>query len=864
MYRNCYYDRKESKIHEFTWDEYGDRIEIIEDFTPFVFIETSAETKYKSVYGTNLEVMKFDKFYQKNNFVNKYNGRIFYDISPEQQYLIKKYRKSDQNKFTENDIRIFYLDIECPSPDKFPDPDHADYEIDVMTIYDSLTDKFIMWGKHAYSRDNIIDEVNKLGGKIISIKKEDVIYHHIEDEKERLEHVLAYWKANTPDIYTHWNGDGFDTPYLINRIKRIVGGDKWKAISPVNSIRDVSGFDKYGNVQNSYKINGLSSMDYMEVFKIFTAKERESWSLDSVAQDVLNCGKIAYESSNLYQLSIDDWETYCAYNLVDVLLLRSIEKERRYLKLSRQTAYYGLSNPSDSLGKVKNIAGYSTLMGLKNGVVTHTDFKKEPDEIAGGFVRKPTPSFRKNVGSFDIKSLYPVIMIAFNMSTETKVGRVEEINDTYRVIFKDGGGKMFNDKSSYEEWIKDNKYCVSFHNIIFDQKKEGILTKIVKEQFAKKEEYGRLKKEAIKAGNHELAVEYEDLRSITKIFVNSVYGILSTPSSPYYDPEIANSITLTGQNIIKYSADLIEEYSEEKFKANGGIVVAGDTDSVMCDFTQVFDFIGRGMFNEDMTLSKTGDLICGIYSKMLNTKVNKMLREDKFCAEPDIIFEREKACLSALFFGKKQYAYYVLNNEGVNLDEGSRMKYTGLKVIKSEYSPFVKDIMNEMYLGVLSKYLEFGDTKCKNHVSSILKEAKSKFYTGGFSDISKRQKANKIKQYEDEYIDTFKAGSRCPAQVSSAINCNRLITKLGLNSKYPEHTSGSKPMWAYVKPNIHQIEKISGVEGCLPEEFGLEVDYDVQFSKMIMPVVIQLYSVMGWELPSFNFEEDFNIDEFWE
>ena len=878
MWRNVYYERSKSKIHEWTWDEDGNRVKLVSDFKPYLFVETNKETKFKSIYGGNLSPMDFKSDFERRKFVEKQDDdyRLFYNLPAEQQYLIGKYRKEDPDNFSKREIRTFYLDIECPSPDEFPEAKDAKYEIDLMAIYDSLEGRMHMWGKRAWDRKNTEEHIEKLGGDLVKITADDISYYHIEDEKERLSHMLDFWEDNCPDVYTGYNIDSFDTPYLLNRMQLILDKNEYKRLSPVRNVWKQNGFDKNGEPEIRYKIQGISTLDYMSVFETFTFKaERESWSLDSVASDVLNCGKVDYEQSNLYVLAQEDWDTYSAYNMIDVLLLVSIETKTNFLDTGRATAYVGFTNFVDCLKKTRVIIGSITCSALAKGKIIETRRPQEKVSFEGGFVTPPKVGVADNVATYDVTSLYPTIMKSLNLSLETKVGKILSKDSNY-IIFSEHGKRKKVETKKFQEYLKGKGYCISIAEVIFDQNFEGVVTDFVKKQFNNKSEFKRLENEAIDRGDKEAARIYKRDGQITKILVNSCYGVISLNTSALYDLDIARSITLTGQHSIKKAASVANNFAKEAFGVENDIILGGDTDSIFVTFSEILEVKGKDMFEDDK-LSTFGDKLCKLFSKVLNDSVNNWARKDLCCVNPSFEFGREKAASVALFFAKKQYAYYVINNEGKHIaNKRDRMKYTGLKVIKSEYSPFVKNFMDEVYYLTLSKYLELGHNGTRDLIAETIKGHKNSFYEADFIDVSKRQRANNLTMREqggqkvnkkggftiyEPFKERYVSGKGCPAQVKACIFHNRLIEDLDLGSKYPIHMSGVKSMWTYLKPNKYGIECCAGNNGILPEEFGLEVDYDVQWDKLYMKVPQQLFEVMGWVFPNLFFDELEDFDK---
>jgi len=825
--------------------------------------ESGQETSFKSIYGTSLYRKDFKNSFSRWKFIDEYEGRIFFDLAPEQQYLIGKYRKTDRQKFTANPIRTFFLDIEAPSKNEFPHPEDANYEIDLLTLYDTLDGKYHMWGKKPYEAINLDDIMDKLmveGSHFKRVTVDDIVYNEIFDEVERMGHFLDFWEKNTPDIYSGWNIKGFDTPYIINRIRKIIDPQAHLRLSPVKKVKIRETFDNFGNPTVEYNILGVNCMDYMDVYKTFTLNaEKPSWKLDDIATEELGCGKVEYEQGNLADLSDQDWETYSAYNLVDVALLVSLDMKRDFLNIGRRAAYEGFSNITDCLGKIVTITGSIAKSALDKGKVLETRKRSEPISFEGGYVKQPDTGIKTNIITYDITSLYPTVMMALGTSLETKIGKILHHEGEY-TVFEIHNTQHRKHNEMFTEFLKEKNYCISAAGIIFDQNIEGVVNDFVQVQFKNKSDYKKLEKQAIADGDEEMAKEYHNLGQITKIFLNSCYGVISATSSPLFDLDIARSITLTGQKVIKLAATLSNEFSTEKFGCKNEVVIGGDTDSIFCDFTEITEIKEKSIFTDD-GISDFGDKLCRVYEMVLNDGVNDMARNELCCNNPTFNFEREKAAETALFFGKKQYAYYVKNNEGYDLPEEKRMKYTGLKVVKSEYSPMVKRFMGEVYHETLSKFLTLGSAECRKHINQLIKVHKEEFYKSSFFDVSKRSRANNFLKWEPEFVGRYEHGLRCPAQVKAGICYNRLLEDLKLQGKYLPLSSGEKLMWVYVKPNVYGITTCAGNHGNIPEEFGVEVDYDTQWDKLYLKVVQQLFETIGWVFPNLYHSEMVDLDE---
>jgi len=860
MYRNCYYDSRTSIITEWTWNADGDRITLETPFQPFLMVETELESNIKSVYGTNLKMKSFKNGYERTRFIDDYDGRVFFSVRPEQQYLIGKYRNAKDENWMKNDLRIFTFDIECPARDEFPDPELARHEIDVMTIHDSLTNIYHVWGNKPYDESNITTVMKSLGGNIDIINEDQIRYYEIADEKTRLVNMVDFWEKNCPDILTGWNSEGFDVPYLINRIKLVCKGTHYKRLSPVNKVTTREYIDKFKNPRIGYKLHGISSLDYMLVFQSLTFSEKESWKLDAIASEVLGCGKLELDGVSLYDLARSDWDKYTNYNIIDVAILVNIDKKQDYFTLIRNLVYAGYGNPADALGKVIVLSGAIYARGMDERTLPETKPLGDSVKFEGGYVKEPDAGIYEGIASFDATSLYPSLAMTMNMSHETIVGEVVSRSDGYTFLRINGESYKKADADLMPFLIK-NKLCLSKADVIFSQHKEGLIKKVIKSFFDKKQKNSALAKKAKADGDEELAKRYASLTLVAKVFVNSIYGILSTAKSPMYDLRIARSITLSGQAMIKKTASIVDDYASSIGVdiGKGGLTIAGDTDSIMVGVYKIANHFDSKMV-KDGEATEFGIALCDqILTPVINKNIDKWARENIGSIDPWLSFEREKIA-SACFYKKKQYSYFVFNNEGFVVPHGKRMTFTGLKPNRSEYSEFVKDMMRETYRIPLVKYFS-GKAECEKELKDKVQTYKGIFISTELANIAKRQRANNIRKFEDGFVSRYKAGLHCPAQVSVSIIHNRLIKDLGLGNKYTEIQSGDKIMWVYVKPNKYKVTGCALSGGVLPPEFGLEADLDMMFNKLYMPVATQVFGLLGFRMPNMHYEEAADLDD---
>ena len=321
MYRNICYNPREEAVKLFTWDKQGNRIAVDTSYNPYVYIETSLKGEYTSLFNTSLKKKMFTDTRQRSSFIKDCGtNRIFENIRPEQQFLIDTYwEKNDRDDFAQNKLKIHYIDIEVYCPDGFPSPDQAAEPINIITVYDSLEERFYTWGTTPI--DCELDD--------------DCTYIYCEDERELLLKWLDHTEQDHPDIISGWNSEFFDIPYLIIRIAKLLGDDEFKRLSPINNVYSRLLTGQFGKEQQKWYISGVSCLDYLDIYKKFSIGLRESYKLDAIAELELGEKKVDYGNTNLSSLADDDWETFVKYNIQDVRLLVKMEDKLRYLERLR-------------------------------------------------------------------------------------------------------------------------------------------------------------------------------------------------------------------------------------------------------------------------------------------------------------------------------------------------------------------------------------------------------------------------------------------------------------------------------------------------------------------------------------------------
>ena len=504
MYRNVVSYRKNGKemIWETTWDADGNRIELNTPIKPYLYFEdrTFTKAKAKSMFGKPLRYLEFESSYDRKRWIDENkNIRLFEKLSPAKQYLLDKYYgKERSQEFMKYEFRIFFFDIEVQIEDRFPEADAADYPINVISIYDTLSKEIHVW---TYRKE--IDKV-LTAEKIDTIKKEiqdefeniPIFIYSYDDEYKLLLDFIKYWRANCPDVISGWNIDGFDITYIINRINKLfsirkdllrnpTSNEDWQPafeLSPLNwnkfAIKTVEEMQLRRRVAK-YKILGISICDYINIYKKFESQSEQSWKLDYIANKELNKGKLDYYDlgyDSLKEFMNADFPTFVKYNIIDTILVRQLDIKLNFITLMRRICNIGLVEYESIFKSIPYILGALCIEARNRGMKFLTDSNKEStgddsQGFEGAFVFPTYAGFYENgIMSFDFNSLYPNCIMTVNMSPETMIGKIEsEIGEGSmdKVVIKKPNNEYVEiDKDKLKELLK-TKCSISANNVLF-------------------------------------------------------------------------------------------------------------------------------------------------------------------------------------------------------------------------------------------------------------------------------------------------------------------------------------------------------------------------------------------------------------
>ena len=845
-WRNIYYDGKDQLIHLWTWDEYGNRIKIETSYEPYLYIESTQGTNAVSVFDTPLKKITFKNQFERSKYVNDTPiKRLFHNISCEQEFLLSTYKDEiDQPTFGENPLKIYFFDIETYSTGAFPVPEKALDPINLITIYNTLDNTFYTWGTKKYTA-----------------KEDNIKYFYCSNEIELIQRFLSFWEKEPPDMLVGWNSSGFDIPYIMTRFINLLGEEDAARLSPVNKIyyRENVGTDKFGKQINRWYIRGLSCIDYMEAYKTFARNDRESYSLGYIGQYELGETKVNIGATNLSTLSDTDWNKFVDYNIQDVRLLVKLDKKLKYLNLIRNVSYKGFIQFEQSMGKVSLITGAIAHQGLKDNLIMPT-FKTDDivSEYVGGYVHDPERGLSKSVVSYDANSLYPNTIISLNVSPETKIGRIINVQDKNYTLKLSNGKTVILEEEKFQKLLKKEQISLSKYDVLYTQKFKGVVPKFIDRLYSErvnaKNKMISLKKDIKKHKDpsevsklEEKILDLDTIQNVYKLILNSIYGVFGQKYSPLYDIDHAASITLTGQSVVKQASEIVYDYAIKKGLncEKKDIYIYGDTDSAYFSVQPILDYLNVKLVDNNHITKEAREVIKDI-GDFLNKEIINWAKDELKSTDPRFVFKQEAICDVAVFMEKKRYIMHVLELEGVSPKDP--FKYVGVEVVRSSFSDPTKDLIrNVIESAILSQ-----DKESSN---KILKSAYQSFCSFPIADVSFRSKISDIEKQKKKIRSDGKIGLGTPVHAKGAIYFNKMLEHFEITSKHEAIGSGIKIKWFYPDKNKFNFNAMAFID-VFPNELVpiFNVNYSKMFDKSVIPPVQRLYDCIGWAMPQITLE----------
>jgi DNA polymerase elongation subunit (family B) len=795
--------------------QFSDRVK----FNPTLFLPTSKPSEWKTLDGKKVRPVEQGTIKDAKEFVEAHKDLDDFPIYGQtrytNQYILDEY-PWDEMKFDISKIRIFTIDIETGAENGFPDIISTDQEILLISIKDSYTGRILVFGSRPF--DN---------------KDKNVDYMEFKTEEGLLKAFLHYWQTNYPDVITGWNVQLFDMPYIIRRIERIIGEKEAKSISPWNSILYREIYIK-GRKQIAYDISGISCLDYLELYKKFTYTNQESYRLDHICSVELGANKLDHSEYDTFKEFYDNnWQKFVEYNIHDVRLVDQLDDKMKLIELAITMAYDAKVNFEDVYSQVRmwdNII--YVYLSKRNLVIPPKKESRKDNKYAGAYVKEPVPGMYDWVVSFDLNSLYPHLIMQYNLSPETLLDSRHPTVNVDRLLNKEI------DLSNLEG------QTVCANGTFYDTTKRGFLPELMdkiyqertiykKRMLAAKQEYEKnpsveLKKEIARCNNIQMA---------RKIQLNSAYGAIGNEHFRYYKLEIAEAITLSGQLSIRWIGDRMNAYLNKILKTHDvDYVIASDTDSMYLNLGPLVETIFKGREKTDESIVTFLDKVCQMELEKHIESSYQELADYVNAYEQKMKMKRENIASKGIWTAKKRYILNVWDSEGVRYSE-PKMKICGMETARSSTPSFFKDKLLKAYKIII--------TKTNDDVIEFIDQVKEDTKKQDYVNIAFPRGVNGLKKYQS-VSNIYTKG--CPIQVRGALLYNYLVGKHKITNKYPLIQEGEKIKFLYLKsPNPIQENVISFFQN-IPPEFNLEkyVDYNLQFEKSFLEPLKNVLECIGW------------------
>ena len=810
--------------------ENGRRYEHRDEFFPTLFVKSKKDSKYKTLSGESVEevhpgsVRDCREFYKRYDEVDGFeiygNDRYIY------QYISEKYPE-DEIKFDISQIKLVTLDIETTAERGFPDVESASEEILAITIQDYTTKQIITWGVKPFLN-----------------KQKNVTYHHCPTEHELLSNFINYWMQDVPDVVTGWNIQLFDIPYICKRLNRVLGEKLMKRFSTWGLVTEGEIFIQ-GRKQITFDVGGLTQLDYLDLYKKFTYKAQESYRLDYIAEVELGQKKLDHSEFDTFKdFYTKGWQKFIEYNIVDVELVDRLEDKMKLIELALTMAYDAKVNYADVFYQVRmwdNII-YNYLK-KRDIVIPPKSRASKNEKYAGAYVKEPIPGKYDWVVSFDLNSLYPHLIMQYNISPETLL---DERHPTVNV------DRILNEEMNFELY-KSNAVCAN--GAMYRKDIRGFLPELMEKMYGDRVIFKKrmlqakqaYEKTPTKALEKEIA-RCNNIQMAKKISLNSAYGAIGNQYFRYYKLANAEAITLSGQVSIRWIERKMNEYLNKLLSTNDeDYVIASDTDSIYLNLGPVVDKFLANRSGDKAKIVELLDKICEDKFEPYIDKCYQNLATYVSAYDQKMQMKRENIADRGIWTAKKRYILNVWDSEGVRYED-PKLKMMGIEAVKSSTPApcrkMIKDALKLMMTGTEDDVIDFID-KSRAEFKSLPPEQIS--FPRSVSDVVKYKSSS----------DIYTKGT--PIHVRGALLFNHYIKKNNLDNKYSLIKNGEKIKFCYLKkPNILHENVISFIQD-FPKELNIDkyVDYDLQFEKSFVEPLKAILDAIGW-----NVEKTVNLELF--
>ena len=798
--------------------ENGQRVKKKVRYEPTLFDVVPQETGYKTLDGKNVLPHPFDSISEAKDWYDSHKKQNLVYGNTQYNYCYIGDEYPGDVPWDKDQICIVTIDIEVECENGFPDPKLAEEPMLSITMKNHQNKKIMVWGLHEFQN-----------------YRDDVTYIQCKDEASLLLKFLDVWRVIEPDIITGWNTEFFDIPYLCNRIRKVFDDDMVKKLSPWGRVHDREVY-QMGRKHQAYTIYGVSALDFFDLYRKFTYTTQERYTLDHIAFVELGERKEGNPYDTFKEWYQKDYQSFIEYNITDVELVDKLEDKMRLIELCLTMAYDGKVNMTDVLGQVRywDIVIYNHLR-KKNIVIPQKMEHEKSEKFEGAYVKDPLVGMHKWVMSFDLNSLYPHLIMQYNISPETLVNSGADMVEGMVDKILDGKAK------------NDTEHCMTPNGAFFSKKDKGFLPELMEKMYNDRVKYKKLlleaKQEFENTGDPAILKRisrYDNIQMAKKISLNSAYGAIGNSYFRYYDLMVATAITSSGQLSIRWIEKAINIYLNKILKTDKvDYVIASDTDSVYITFDVLVDKVFKS--------GRTDEEVVNFLDRLAKEKLEPFIGESYQALaksmnayDQKMFMAREAIADKGIWTAKKRYILNVHDMEGVRFKE-PQLKIMGIEAVKSSTPAPCREKIKEAL-----KIIMGGNEKALN---TFIQEFRDEFMSLPPEEIAYPRSCNGVEKFTGE-SSLFAKGA--PIHVKGAILYNHSVRKHNLEHKYPLIQEGDKIRFLHLRqPNVYQSSAFSFMTE-VPKELDItdKIDYDEQFEKSFVEPLKVITQKIDWLIDS--------------
>ena len=797
--------------------ENGSPVQYREKIRPTLFFvprDQSKASKFKTLDGRYAHPKRFDGARAARDFMQQYENVEGMEVHGYDRFVYQFIADKFKNeiRFDMDLMTIYTIDIEVGCDNGFPSVEACQEEMLCITIKNLITKEVITWGTREFTPDG-------------------TEYRVFWKEQEMLSDFHQWWTENTPDIITGWNCNLYDIPYLCRRLERVLG-EKWKkSLSPWNRVLERE-IEIHNRKHLQYDISGVAILDYLDLYKKFTYSAQESYRLDHIANVELGQKKVDHsEYENFKEFYTKDWQKFVEYNIVDVELVDRLEDKMKLIELALTLSYDAKVNLSDVYSQVRmwDTMIYNDLQ-KKNIVVPPKVSTKKDEQYAGAYVKVPEPGGYDWVVSFDLNSLYPHLIMQYNISPETLVERRH--------------GAVSVDKLLEQEAEIDGEYAVCANGAQYRKDIHGFLPEMMQRIYDDRKIYkGKMltaKRQNESAPTVQLQKDiarYNNIQMARKIQLNSAYGAIGNQYFRYFNLANAEAITLSGQVSIRWIENKVNEYLNKLLKTEDkDYVIASDTDSIyIC-----LDLLVNSVFDvQNVPKERIVNFLDAACKTKIEPFIDKAYQELATYVnayEQKMFMKRENIADRGVWTAKKRYILNVWDSEGVRYEK-PKLKIMGIEAVKSSTPAPCRQAIRD----ALKIIMNGTEEDVQTYISKFRKE----FESLPVEEVAFPRSCNNLGKFSSPR-DIYAKG--CPMHVRGSLMYNYYVKKKKLSHKYPLIQEGEKIKFVHLKMPNRIGENVISFFQTLPKELDLHgsIDWDMQFEKSFLSPVKVVLDAIGW------------------